>query len=1144
MNWTKEQQAAILADNDTVLVSAAAGSGKTAVLVERVTRLIREGGDISRMLIVTFTRAAAAEMRERIAAALEQERDNPHVYRQRMRIDAAQISTLHTFCQRVIREHFEALGTDPMASVGEEAQLSRLKTRAYEEALGETAENPTLEQNLLYQCYTVEQIMEMTERLRTFLLSLPDPWAWAEEKLRDDEGPLESHPAYLVLEKACERRLERTRPLLRRCFDILLLPGAPQRCEAAVRADEQVLENALEAARTGRLQGGKLSFSVLPRAKKGETELEDPEVTELFKQSRNRFKDAVQEAVGLLPAHGEEALKDCRDVQLIVRGLYQVLRKVQDRYDELKSRKNLLDYSDLEHFCLKALRQEQVRKAVAGSFETIFVDEYQDVSSIQESIIQAVHGNNTLFLVGDVKQSIYAFRQADPSLFLRKYDSFSWDENASMRKILLQNNFRSDQNVLSAVNHVFSRVMRRSVTEIDYDTEAMLKPGPDTRPGPAAEVHLLENISEETGETERLTASPAWEAEAISRHILQLVGQTEITEKGEKRPLRFRDIVILMRNAAGYAALFAERLQQHGIPVYSDVDSRYFDLPEVSDILHLLEVLDNPMQDFPLLASLRCPAFGFDEEELARIRLVNNRNGLPFHQAFREAAALDDPLGRKAAAAIERLDAWRMLSRVTRPEDLIRQLCVETGIYMRAGAAEDGASRQANLRLLSEKAEGCVSIGDFLVRTARSRSTDDSRAAKTLSDQEDVVRIMTMHKSKGLEFPVVFLAGLGRAFRPVSGESIKMDRDLGVSLSMIDLENRIRRKTMTETAIEIAQTGRNLAEEARILYVAMTRAKSLLILYGSPAYVEKSREIWKLPPGDAAVAGASCMLDWVMQTIEPALDDENGAPWQAENGAIFRVFRENIAVLRGSEEKKPVEIPKPDMTPCSERIEKLLSRTLPESRPFKLSVSALAKQRQRPVDPEDEEETPETKRNVSRETMDDRPRFMQGRSMTAAEKGTAVHKALGLIDYDAVRAASSAEGIAGELDRLLDHRQLTQAERDVLSPEDISRFFRSDTGRRALLSPLVKREWAFNLRADPETIVQGVLDLCFLEEGEWVLVDYKTDYIRDMDALLGRYGTQLNWYRRALETLTGRQVREALLYSVRLGETAVVPRTE
>ena len=1036
----------------------------------------------------------------------------------------------------MIREHFEVLGIDPLASVGDETRLDKLKARAFEDAFSEAAENPTYEQRLLYTCYAEDEIAEMVNRLRDFLLSLPDPWEWAEEKLTDYEGPLRDHPAYRVILGECARRLETARPLLRRCFDTLLLPGAPVRYADTVRADEQLLEQALAAARDGTLQGGKLSFVSLPRGKKADAESEDPEITEQFKACREQFKSAMKAAVAVLPAYEDEALDDCRDVLLIVRGLYQVLRRVDACYAAYKSQKNLLDYSDLEHFCLRALQNEDVRRAVAGSFDTIFIDEYQDVSAIQESIIRSIHEHNTLFLVGDVKQSIYAFRQADPSLFLQKYDAFSPAENARERKILLQNNFRSDRNILAAVNHVFSRVMRRTVTEIDYDEDAMLRPAPDARPGPAVEIHLLEASDPETGEPVRLTASTVKEAEMVARHIRTLAGKEQVWDKNAGlRPIRYRDIVILMRSAASYATLFAERLQAHGIPVYSDVDSRYFDLPEVSDVLHLLEILDNPFQDFPLLAVLRCPCFAFTDEELARIRLVDNRNGQPFHQVFQEVSRQETPLGEKCRKAIERLDHWRMLSRVMRPEDLIRQLCDETGIYVQAGAAEDGVSRQANLRLLSEKAEESATIADFLIQAQRSASSDDSRTAKTLSDQEDVVRIMTMHKSKGLEFPVVFLAGLCRAFRPVSAESIKMDRSLGVALPLLDPDQRIKRTTMTETAIEIAMTNRNRAEEARILYVAMTRAKSRLLLYGAPAFIDKSRETWRLPAGDAAVAGAGCMMDWIMQTVEPAMDLEPGEPYMAENGAVFQVFREDTAGLADHAAETEAPMPAPDLRPYSERTALLLSRRLPPEKPYKVSVSAIAKH---PLTAEDEEETPETKRNVSRETLEDRPRFLQDRQMTAAEKGSAIHKALGLIDYGALRAGPLSPAlISDELDRLRQALRLTEAERSVLSAGDLYRFFASPLGKRALQSPLVRREWPFNLQARQDLLIQGVLDLCFLEEDEWVLVDYKTDAVSQMQTLKDRYREQLGWYQKALEKLTGRKVREALLYSVRLGET-------
>ena len=1139
MNWTREQRAAITADNDTVLVSAAAGSGKTAVLVERVTRLIREGGDISRMLIVTFTRAAAAEMRERITAALQKERSDPHVYRQSLRVGLAQISTIHTFCLRVIHEHFEVLGLDPMAGTADDTQQKQLMARALAEGMEEVCENPTEEEAMLFACYPIDTIADMIERLRSFLLSLPDPWGWAEEKLIPWEGKLTDHPAFAVLMKQCGLRLQGARALLRTCFDTLLLPGCPLRYEAAVRDDEQVLEGLILKAERGELRGGSVSFTALPRGKKADAAEDDPEVTELFKSRRALFKDAVQEALSLLPADEKGTLDDDREGLRLARGLYQTLRAVQARYDALKNERNLLDYSDLEHFCVKALKNEEVRKAVAGSFDALFIDEYQDVSAIQESIIQAVHEGNTLFLVGDVKQSIYGFRQADPSLFLHKYDTFSPDEGALHRKILLQNNFRSDKNVLDAVNQVFTHAMRRGATEIDYDEEAMLRPGPDARPGPYVDVHLLEKRDPETGELLRVTGAAGLEAEAIARQIKEMVGKAEIHDRGEARPVKYRDIVILMRDAAGSAAVFSATLQARGIPVYSDADSLYYELPEVSDTLHILELLDNPFQDFPLLGALRSPCFGFSSEELSGIRLLNRQGSVPFHEVFRQMAGEDHQLGRRCRKAIETLDRWRTLSRVLRTEDLVRLVMDESGIYMRAGAEEDGDARQANLRLLAERASEADRLTDFLSQAHKARTADDSRTAKTLSDQEDVVRIMTMHKSKGLEFPVVFLARLGKAFRSAGTDPVRMDRDLGIALPMIDEEARVQRTTLTQKAVTAAMDARRLAEEARVLYVAMTRAREKLILYAAPAYPEKSREVWRLPEGDVAAANAGCMIDWVMQALSPAQDGESGAPFQAANGALFRVWHDDAEELRSETSAQTPFMPAAETGPYSERTERLLSRTLPAPRPLKVSVSAIAKKRQTE---EDQEETPETKRRPETDMPEDRPRFLIEKRMTAAERGSAVHKALGLLPYEKLEGSVTPGKISALLDGLEDERKLTHAEREALRPEDLARFFNSSLGQRALASPRVQREWPFNLIADGETVVQGVLDLCFEENGSWVLVDYKTDFVTGMDTLLSRYTSQLNWYARALETLTDKPVREALLYSVRLGDFIEVPR--
>ena len=1132
MNWTRAQKEAIEANNRTVLVSAAAGSGKTAVLVERVVRLIREGGDIRRMLIVTFTRAAAAEMRERIADVL-QKSDDARLRKQALLVSSAHISTLHVFCQFVIREHFQALGIDPQASIGEEAQLSQLLSRAMTDALEEACEAPTPEQRQLFDRFDVDQTLAMAERLRRFLMALPDPWTWADDHLRPYHGKLQDHPAFRALMQECLIQLQSALPLLLRCKEALDLPNAPIRYDKTVIEDERLLDDLLHAAADGSLRGGKLRFSPLPRGKKNEPD--DPEATEAFQASRAQFKKALQSAIDLLPADDDLAVEDMNASLIPATGLVQLLKAIQAKYDAYKDERSLLDFHDLEHLCIRALRIDSIQKACSDLFDAIFIDEYQDVSAIQEEIIRRIHIGNTLFLVGDVKQSIYRFRHADPTLFLNKFLTFSLDRDAAERKIVLQQNFRSAKNILSAVNLVFEGAMRKSVTQIDYREDARLYPGEQAPDGPAVELHLLEKKDPETGEAARLTQAHAYEALLIADQIKRLTTDgTTVAEKSGTRPLQYRDIVILLRSAAAHAALFAKTLQENGIPVYCDADAQYYELPEVNDILNLLRVIDNPYQDIPLLGALRCPCFDFSQEELARIRLVETKPKTPFHVAFFSLAKNDaHPLHDKLRVFTEKIDAWRFVARTETPETLIRLLTDETGLYALAGTSEDGEARQANLRLLSERAARCVNIAEFLSTVDQQLSAEDSRTAKTLSDQENVVRIMTMHKSKGLEFPVVFLAELGRAFRSPAGERPLLDQELGLSLPLIEPEQRLIRPTILSDGITAASARKNLSEEARILYVAMTRARERLILYGSPSKLEASLPIWRLPRGDAAAAGAGCMLDWIAQAVLPGLEQGADTVWESENGSVWKIRYHNVETLTSEQRDKKTVSPRFDTGVVSPWLETLLARKNEAFHPVKVSVSAVAKQH---LPEAEEEETPETKRAVSRETLEDRPRFMQQSGFTAAERGTAMHKALGLIPYEPIRAARRLDRslFIQLLDELVDNERLTPEERRVVHPDDLLRFFLSPVGQRALHATVLRREWSFNLRLDDRTVIQGVLDLCFLEEGQWVLVDYKTDHIQDLSVLVDRYQAQIGWYARALAQLTGKDLREALRYSVRL----------
>ena len=1132
MNWTPEQRDAIETDQPELLISAAAGSGKTAVLVARVLRMLRQGGDITRMLIVTFTRAAAAEMRERISDALEKEPGDPHLYRQQQRMNRAKISTLHTFCQGVIRQHFELLGIDPLARIGDDAMLERLLNKASEEAMEAAYSAPTEEQEYLFDTAAPDAILAMADRLRRFLLAMPDPWEWAERATAPYEGTLEALPAFRLLLAVSEEKLREAERTLDRCEELLGDPLTPQRFEKVLEADRALLQEYRQCAEKGLLRGGTVRFTPLPRGKK--TDLDDEEAKQAYLDLRDRWKEQMKAAAGRLPTDDRQALEDDRQARLLARGLYKLARDIQDRFQQLKSEKDVLDYNDLEHFCLRLLREPQVAQELSGAFDALFIDEYQDISPIQEEIIQALHRDNQLFLVGDVKQSIYRFRQADPGLFMDKYARFPLSGGQPARKILLQQNFRSAKNVLASVNQVFAHAMRAETLEIEYDEAAALKPGPDAAEGPETEVHLLISSDEDTGEEQRVRDSAAWEARFIVERIQDLMRERS-PEQPTRGRYRYRDIVILLRSAIGRASVYASALQQAGIPVYADADAQYYDLREIQDVMNLLRVIDNPYQDLPLLGACRVPCFGFTERELATIRIRDTSPRTPYYQVFfAHAAEADTPLGQKAADMLRRLDRWRFLCAHMPLEDFIRLLLDESGIYFLAGAAEDGLSRQANLRLLCEKAAESVTLYDFLARTDLRAKADDSRTAKSLSDQEDVVRIMTMHKSKGLEFPVVFLAGLARKFRSVSAEQPMLDRDLGIALSMIDPEARIERHTVTEYAMEASLDRKSKAEEARILYVAMTRAKERLILYGAPAIFHTAMDKWRELADPAAALEAGCMLDWIMPAL--GLDvPEADQSFTAANGSRWRVTLEPVERLQSGEEAAPAVRPEPERGYVSPELEALLSAVMPEARPLKVSVSAIS---HRPVTEEDQEETPETKRNVSRETMERHPRFMQERVLTAAERGSAVHKALGLLPYQAIREAEAPNEalIAGLLDRMLAREQLTAQEREAIRPRQLLRFFESDLGRRALRSRQVRREWPFALQAQPDAYLQGVIDLCFMEDGAWILVDYKTDAVKEASVLADRYREQLLWYRKALASLTGVPVRETYLYSVALAE--------
>ena len=1135
-NWTKEQQSVLASCNDTLLVSAAAGSGKTAVLVEKVYRLLQEGADIERMLIVTFTRAAAGEMRERIEKRLSTETD-PHLRRQAAHINRAMISTLHAFCQKFLREQFAAAQIDPMFRLGSEHELLPLREKALSVVLEMAYAEPDDDEKALFGAFEDTQIEEMAAEMRTFLLSRADPFTWAREKAAQGLEPFLQQ-----LHDRCRQQLGGAVQLIRRMDQLLSLPGAPERYQATLTADAELLQAVIAACEDGTLTDGNFQFARLAAKKKGQED--DPVIVDEYKRLRETWKECLKDARRLLPAHLPTAEETYQATLPALRGLIGIVEKTEKRYFAYKKRRNLLDFSDLEHLTLEVLKNEAVRIDAAKRFDYLFVDEYQDVSGIQEAIVNALHvpGGNKLFLVGDVKQSIYRFRLADPTLFLHKYETFLANEDAPCRKILLSANFRSAQNVLLSTNHVFSHAMRRKETEIEYDEDAMLRPGAQVDQGPETELAILQRnaADDPDGETDgEIPKGYLCEARYIARRIREMVGRDTIPEKDQptRRPIRYRDIVILLRNASNRASDIAKVLEQEDIPVYADADGQYFDLSEVRDMMNLLRVIANPEEDLGLLCALRCPCFAFTEEDLSRIRLTLQGRGVPFHKAFHTAMAGTDALSDKCRRAWQQLCDWRFLSRVLPLDTFIWRLMEESMLYLKAGAHEDALLRRANLRLFAERAQGDnarLSVHQFLTAMDDARRSGDKTGAKTLGENEDVVRIMTMHKSKGLEFPVVFLMEMSRPFKADGDKAVlRMDEQLGCALCYIDGENRLTRDNPAMRAIREKSGMQHRAEEARLLYVGMTRARNRLIMTASPRNFDKA--VSGAERSAYRAGNAKCMLSWVTDALGPEALLREG-PYTAENGSRWLITYPQAEKFSRDEDLALTRIPPLDPTAPDTDTCRRMAREKVVLPPLKASVTQLAHQLLRQAG--SEEESAADKRNELRFLPPDRPQFLQEKqSLTGAERGTVLHRALGLMPLEPCREGR----VFAALHQLLNRGIFTAEEEQVLlshrAEDALHQFFTSSLGQRMLLSPRVQREWSFTQRLENMdcAYIQGTIDLCFTENDAWVLCDYKTDAL-DEDSLKERYQTQLSMYKQALETITKMPVREVCLYSLHLGK--------
>jgi ATP-dependent helicase/nuclease subunit A len=1257
--WTKDQEQAIKTRHCNLLVAAAAGSGKTAVLVERIIRIITDEAnpvDIDRLLVVTFTNAAAAEMRERIgdaiAKALDKNPDSKVLQRQLTLLNKASITTMHSFCLNVIKNNFHRIDLDPSFRIADSTEEALLKNETlqelFEEKYAESEEVSDSDFLRLVESYgggrDDVKLQELVLNLYEFVISGPWPRKWLTEMSEEfnavEDFEFGSSKWGNVLKDSMKIELLGAKGLAEQCIQMVEnAPGLESYLEI-FKADENSIKELYELCE-GSWEDIYNGFSGLEfktlRAPSKKVEY-DKELAEKAKAFRT---DRVKEAVNKIKKDSfrfkpEEIARQLRELYPSMKCLSELVLQFGEKYNTKKRERGLLDFSDLEHLALAILTTQgesgeivpsETALAFREKFDEVLVDEYQDSNNVQEVIINMVSRKLTdkpnVFMVGDIKQSIYRFRQAEPGLFLNKYENYSKEEGADNRVITLYKNFRSREEVIAGVNYIFKTVMSRTVGELEYTEGEALNLGADYKPdesadsitGGPAELHLIEKVestekqydeedneeaSEESQEEE--LDNIQLEARVVAKRIKELMSQSEekrfkvFDKKTEKyRPVQFRDIVILLRATKDYAPVFVEELGIEDIPVYADTGSGYFDTIEIRTMMSLLQIIDNPLQDIPLIAVLRSPVFSFTAEELIDIRLVDKK--IPFYQAlrnYREANVekSEEELYKKISEFLKSLEKWRDKALHMPIDELIWYLYTNTGYYGYAGAMPGGVQRQANLRILFERARqfeqtsyrGLFNFVNFINRLIT--SSGDMGSAKILGENEDVVRIMSIHKSKGLEFPVVFLSGSGKNFNLMDiNKSLLFHQELGLGPDYVDPDRRISYPSLAKLALRRKIKLETLSEEMRILYVALTRAKEKLIITGSVKKLKATCEKWwsntekdssKIP--EYAVLRGKSYLDWigpavakheggkVIRDYAEALDFETGELTKDQSQWSIRVWNkwdilsnsEAEDVDDKEEEKVTCDylekiVSEKPASPYKEEIHRRLSwkyKYMEASKvPAKFSVTELKR-----LGNEIFSDSYTT--NMIAPKLSKKPRFLEEKqSMSPAERGTILHFIMQHLD---LRMVSDYNSIEDQIRSMIRKELLTEEQAAVVNIKNIIRFFDSQLGSRMLrvrdFDRDLRREIPFYMKLKstevyrdlPEEIygnevslLQGVIDCYFREDDGLVLLDYKTDYATDenMPEIKERYEKQIYYYTEALQRITGEVVKEKYIYLFSNGKT-------
>lgn len=1260
--WTADQQKVIDLRDSNILVSAAAGSGKTAVLVERIIGRITDKQapvDIDRLLVVTFTKAAAAEMRGRIGEALqqklEQAPDDDNLQRQIGLLHNAQITTIDSFCQHIIRNYFHVINLDPMFQVGDETDLKIMKEAVLGEVLEQKYADARQKGNQVFldamQMFATGRTDKEIESIVLKLYELAQSYPFPDEQLEQWKN---SYALRSVEE------MEQTEWMEKYIADVQMIVAE---CEKKAFAAYQISVDGVgleaytptiqtewqqikELRKCKTLQElcdgiGKISFGRLSAIRGNK---HDKELQEQIKALRASYRDKGIEQLQkeMLAEPPEEMLAMMQQMDAPVRELVQLTIDFGKAFAEKKREDGIIDFADMEHFALQILvtRDEDgnsvpsaTAKELQEYYEEIMTDEYQDSNYVQEMILTSIsrgpEQSPYLFMVGDVKQSIYQFRLARPDLFMEKYHAYDTEEGGN-RRIDLRQNFRSRASVLESANYIFERIMRQDFGGIAYDDAAKLVPGAvfdpcEERTADQTEIILLNMDAQEDNDFGKREL----EAMAIGQKIRDMVQGDHpmyVSDKGGYRPIEYRDIVILLRSMKGWTEEFQETLADMGIPAMAPKKTGYFATLEVQTMLNLLRVIDNPRQDIPFVAVLRSPIYGLQDEELAKI--AAERSGLQYlDNIWAYCDRHEDVLSEKLSDLLDTLQEYRRKAETVSVYELLREIYEETGYYALMSAMPGGEQRSANLDILLQQAiefaeNGHRGIFGFCRYIEMLKKSDIDFGEATVGTVANAVQLVSIHKSKGLEFPVVFVAGMGKQFNKQDmRKKLLLDVDYGVGANYVDLEERLYKPTVMKRFIARQMLENSLSEEVRILYVALTRAKEKLILTGTVKGIENKLQSWDLTGASlqhSALLGAATYLDWIMpaladrpifgQCISRVTDgkgqdssdlQENDMTQETEDPSVKDrvlydstdqdpLFRLEVIcadaqiagemeqlehILLRREALKHQDITKECDAELAEQLRCQREYQYPyaneQKLPVKISVTELKRRAMeqqkmavRAEVPEDEvtEMVPGTadrQTGIEDEAVYDipQPKFRQTKeSIGAAERGTLYHFVMEHLPYEQMGDHFTAEMMLAQMQKA---GLLREEERNCLKPQKFDRFMQSVLGKRmqqAAKRGALRREQQFmleipvmelypELESEENVLVQGIIDACFEEDGEWVLVDYKTDYVRyGMEqTLVDRYRVQLEQYARALEQLTGMKVREQIIYSFALDKHIPVP---